>query len=183
MRKTAAILLILLLSFNWYGYRLVISVMQGNADRKLESLIDNSEYDASQLTEIRVAMNMPYQQRFTEYERHYGEIEIEGKTYTYVKRKVEGDVVILQCIANKSKQELQAIKNDVTKANSGIDTEHPGNQQQKSSFAKNFWSEYDEQNVFHILNDQNCLNTSSLSSYFFLIPRINGNTPHQPPEC
>jgi hypothetical protein len=182
LKKIAAILLILLLAFNWYGYRIVISLMQDKADRKLEALLDNSEYDESQLIEIRVTMNMPYQQRFTEYERTYGEVEIEGKTYTYVKRKVEGDVVILKCIANKSKQQLKTVDNDLTKANNGIDTDHPGKQQQQSSFAKNFWSEYDEQTAFNTFSKYISLNNSAVSGYSFYMPEVNRNTPHQPPE-
>ncbi|MBL7708693.1 MAG: hypothetical protein JNJ86_06450, partial [Chitinophagaceae bacterium] len=90
MRKIIAILLIFILLFNIGGYRIVIALMQDRADQKLESLLDKSEYDESQLVEIKVSMNMPYQQRFTEYERHYGEIEIDGVAYTYVKKKIEG---------------------------------------------------------------------------------------------
>jgi hypothetical protein len=157
--------------------------MQDDADRKLESRIDNSDYDESQLIEIKVALNMPYQERFTDFERQYGEIEIDGKSYTYVKRKIAGDVVIFKCIANKSKQELKTIKNDWAKANSGIDTDHPGKQKQQSSFAKNFWSEYDGQSVFNAQNKYTSLNTSALSGYSFHIPEVNSTTPHQPPEC
>ena len=156
--------------------------MQDTADRKLETRIDNSEYDESQLIEIRVAMNLPYQQRFTEFERHYGEIEIDGKTYTYVKRKVEGDIVVLKCIANNSKQQLKSIDNDLTKANSGVDTDHPGKQQQQSSFAKSFWSEYDGEHVLTILNKYLSLNNSPIPVYSFHLPEVNRNTPHQPPE-
>jgi hypothetical protein len=182
VRKIAAIVLILLLAFNWYGYQLLISAMQDVADQKLETVLDNNNYDESDLIEIKVALNMPYQQRFTEFERQYGEIEIDGKSYTYVKRKIEGDVVIFKCIANQSKQELKLVKNDMAKANSGIDTDHPGKQQQQSSFAKNFWSEYDEQNISLPLNEYFPLNTIVSASYSFLIPDMAGNTPHQPPE-
>jgi GH15 family glucan-1,4-alpha-glucosidase len=183
LKKIAAILLLLLLAFNWYGYKIVLAAMQDKADRKLEALLDNSEYDESQLIEIRVTMNMPYQQRFTEYERTYGEVDIDGKTYTYVKRKVEGDVVVLKCIANTSKQQLKKIDNDFTKANTGIDTDHPGKQQQQSSFAKNFWSEYDGQTDFNPLIKYTSLNKSALTAYSFYIPEIKRDTPHQPPEC
>ena len=174
--------MILLLFFNWYGYRIVISVMQDAADQKLESRIDNLEYDESQLMEITVKMNLPYQSRFTGFERHYGEIEIDGKSYTYVKRKIAGDVVILKCIANKSKQALANIKNDMARANSAIETDHNGKQQQQSSFAKNFWSEYDGQQLF-TLNRYSILHKSDLSVYSLYIPKVNRNTPHQPPEC
>jgi hypothetical protein len=182
VRKIAAIVLILLLSFNWYGYRLIISVMQDVADEKLETVLDMSDYDESDLIEIKVAFDMPYQQRFTDFERHYGEIEIDGKSYTYVKRKIEGDVVIFKCIANKTKQELKLVKNDMAKANSGLDADHPGKQQQQSSFAKNFWSEYDEQNISLSLREYVPLNNILFTSYSFVIPESAGNTPHQPPE-
>lgn len=161
----------------------MLSAMQDRADRKLEVLLDNSEYDESQLIEIRVTMNMPYQQRYTEYERHYGEVEIDGKTYTYVKRKVEGDVVVLKCIPNKSKQELKAIDSDLTEANTGIDTDNPGKQQKQSSFAKNFWSEYDGQIDFNIISRYTSLNKPALTAYSFYIPQVTRNTPHQPPKC
>ena len=54
LKKIAAILLLLLLAFNWYGYRIVIALMQQKADRRLEARIDNSDYDESQLVEISV---------------------------------------------------------------------------------------------------------------------------------
>ena len=183
LKKIAAILLLLLLAFNWYGYRIVIAVLQDKADRKLEARLDNSEYDESQLIEIRMTMNMPYQQRFTDFERAYGEVEINGKTYTYVKRKVDGDVVILKCIANKSRSQLKTIDNDLTRANSGVETDHPGKQQQQTSFAKNFWSEYDGENSFACSGQNITSPASALTAYSFHIPEVNINTPHQPPEC
>src|SRR6185503_5159537 len=106
----------------------------------------------------------------------------DGKSYTYVKRKIAGDVVIFKCIANKSKQELTKIKNDLARANSAVETDHNGKQQQQSSFAKNFWSEYDGQLVL-MLNTISTLHKSSLSPYSFYIPKVSSNTPHQPPEC
>ena len=157
--------------------------MQHAADQKLESRIDNLEYDESQLVEITVALDLPYQERFTDFERHYGEIEIDGKSYTYVKRKIAGDVVIFKCIANKSKQELTTIKNDLARANSAIDADHSGKQQQQSSFAKNFWSEYDGQNLFQISDEYTLLNTAGISGYSFYLPEVNRETPHQPPKC
>ncbi len=160
MRKTAAILLTLILLFNLCGYRMVIDLMQQKADNKLEAQLDNSDYDESQLIEIRVPMNMPYQQRYTEFERHYGEIEIDGKSYTYVKRKIEGDMLILKCIANQSKQEAKIIKNDLAKANSNADMDHSGKNSQQKSFAKNLLGEYDDQ--FITLQTSTSINLATL---------------------
>ncbi len=182
MRKIAAILLILVLLFNLCGYRLAIALLQNDADRNLETRLDNSDYDESQLVEIRVALNMPYQERFTEFERHYGEIEIDGKSYTYVKRKIEGDVAIFKCIANESKQQLKTITNDLALANSAIDINHSNQpQKQHSSFAKSFWSEYDEQERFQALIPPADA-ASFYTPYSFNIPTTITDTPHQPPD-
>ena len=173
----------LILLFNIGGYRIVIPLIQDKADHKLETLLDNSEYDEAQLIEIRVTMNMPYQQRFTEYERHYGEIEIDGIAYTYVKRKIEGDVVIFKCIANEARQQFKSLQNDLAKANSNTDMDQPGQQKQQTSFAKNFWSEYDDQ----LMLWSDVALTSSLNklfhNYSFTLPSPSVTTPHQPPEA
>ena len=119
LRKTAAIFLMLVLLFNIGGYRVAIHFVQEQADLELEFRLDQSDYEESQLIEIEVALNMPYQERFTEFERHYGEIEIDGKAYTYVKRKIQGDKVIFKCIPNESREQLQTIENDLAQSNSG----------------------------------------------------------------
>lgn len=158
--------------------------MQDRADQKLETLLDNSEYDESQLVEIKVAMNMPYQQRFTEYERHYGEIEIDGVAYTYVKKKIEGDVVTFKCIANQSKQQLKDIDHNITKSNSAADVNQPGPvKQHPASFAKKLLSEYDDQFMFALLKSQPNQSLSHTASHQFSLPSLPVRVPHQPPKC
>lgn len=131
MKKTAAILLLLVFLFNLCGYRILLAALQSKADKALELLIDNHEYNDDELLELRVALNMPYQQRFTEFERHYGQVTVEGKTYNYVKRKIEGDVLVLKCIPNDSQDNLKNIAADITRSNS--DHNDAGNTPLKSS--------------------------------------------------
>lgn len=183
MRKIVAILFTLILLFNLCGYRMVIDLMQQKADTKLEARLDNSEYDESQLIEIRVAMNLPYQQRYTEFERHYGEIEIDGKSYTYVKRKIEGDMLILKCIANQSKEELQVIKNDMAKANSNADMDHSGNNSQQKSFAKNLLGEYDDQFIIREPVTANNLIAVPFADFKSAMPEGVATILHQPPKA
>src|SRR5439155_4988660 len=61
LRKIASILLICLLLFNWYGYRFVTNYLQKKADSQLEARLDVNDYDESQLIEIRIELNIPYQ--------------------------------------------------------------------------------------------------------------------------
>lgn len=104
MRVITSILLIALLLFNWIGYRFVVNYLQQRADHQQEARIDLNNYEDSQLIEIRVALNMPYQAMNTSFERHYGEIEMGGKYYTYVKRKIEDGCLVLKCLPNHEKE-------------------------------------------------------------------------------
>lgn len=183
MRKIAAILLMLILLFNLCGYRMMINLLQQKEDARLETRLDKNDYNETDLIEMRVALNMPYQERYTEFERHYGEIEINGKSYTYVKRKIEGDVLVLKCIPNKSKQEFTKIKNDWVKANTGEDMDHPGKQSPQKSFAKSFFSEYDDQNLFQSLTGPTPFFNPAFSHTSCLLQKGIANTPYQPPRA
>jgi aspartate 1-decarboxylase len=171
----------LILLFNIGGYRIAIYLLQYHSDDRLEAMIDEEMYDESQLLEIRVALNMPYQQRFTDFERHYGHIEIDGKAYTYVKRKIEGDVVIFKCIANESKEQFRQLRDELARANSSEDMS-PVNQKRSLSFAKNFWSEYDRQLPFQLTTPFCTLHPDHAGDYQASLLQADLNTPHQPPE-
>ena len=171
----------LILLFNIGGYRIAISFLQKHSSQKLEAQIDQRDYDESELVEIKVSLNMPYQERYTEFERHYGEIEIDGKAYTYVERKIEGDVAIFKCIANESKAQLQEFRNDLTRANSNNDIDHSQSKQNIPS-VKNAVSEFEE----HVFADMSAAIGILTSSYsrdnISNLPHTVINTPHQPPE-
>ena len=182
LKKVAAILLISILFFNWYGYRIVISIMADGADRQLEIALDNNEYEESELIEVRVPLHIPYQNEQADFERHYGEMEVNGKYYTYVKRKIEDGFLVLKCIPNNSKEKIEAVSHDFFKMTNGLDQDQQGKKQSNTSFAKNFWSEYDGRetdftiDVFSQLVNKHFLNNpASLYNCWH-------STPSQPPE-
>ena len=183
LKKLAAILLIAILSFNWYGYRIVTSILSENADKKLELRLDNNQYDESQLIELRVPLNLAYQNDQGDFERHYGEIEIDGMYYTYVKRKIEDGYLIVKCIPNSSKEQIKEAGNDYFKMTNGLDQNQPDKKQSSNSnLAKNFWSEYDGRetdftiDIFSELIRKHFRN-SSTSLYGICL-----SSPGQPPE-
>lgn len=126
-------MLITLLLFNWLGYKLVVNFLQQQADHRLELRLDANDYDDSQLIEVRVALNMPYQALNTSFERHYGEIEISGQYYTYVKRRIEDGFLVLKCIPNHQKESIQNAARKFYKTTNGLDKE---NGKSTSPFAK-----------------------------------------------
>lgn len=101
-------MLLFLLAFNWIGYRLLSGFMENKADVALETKIDKSDYDESSLIEIKVPLNAPYlSDNATEFERYDGELELDGVHYKYVKRKIVDGELVLLCIPNNTKNELQ----------------------------------------------------------------------------
>ena len=184
MRKIAAILLICLLSFNWYGYRFVTNYLEKKADRQLENRVDIKDYNESQLMEIKVALNMPYQNNSSGFERHYGEIEINGKIYTYVKRKVEDGYLILKCIPNTAKQDIKNADNILFTANNGLDQEHNGKSSSPiNNVFKSIFCDYDNYSLsysFKILVD---LHKKSLQTKASFFNSITLPVSEQPPEA
>jgi len=181
VKKVAAILLIAILFFNWYGYRIVTYILTHNADRQLDVQLDNKDYEVSELIEVRVALNMPYLNENSDFERHYGEMEVNGRYYTYVERKVEDGYLILRCIPNTSEEKIKAAGNDFFKMSNGLAQDQQG-KKQNNSFAKNFWSEYDgRENKFTIDVESHLINRSFHESAWILSSTCL-STPTQPPE-
>ena len=183
MRKVAAILLICLLLFNWYGYRFVTYYLQKKADVALENKIDLDDYNESQLVEIRVALNMPYQNSFSDFERQYGEIELNGKSYTYVKRKIEDGYLVLKCIPNTAKQDIKTANNILFNANNGLDQEHPGSKSNSPlNNVNKIFSDYDDYSFAITLNDLSASHKQSLFMGFSFLKSITLPVSEQPPE-
>ena len=170
--------------FNWFGYRLVTNYMQHKADAQLESRLDNNRYDESQLIEIKVPINLAYQTSWSAFERYDGEVEINGILYKYVKRKLANDTLILLCIPNHQKMDLQTARNDFFKNTNDLsqnNSKKSGNSN-PGSFKK-LMSDYDGHTyVLHINSSlyQQVFSTNYLAGNLLNTPHLS---PEQPPDC
>jgi hypothetical protein len=88
VRKSASILLLLVLIFNIYGYRLVFNLLQEREEYALTDQIVNSNFDEEELISIKIAADLPpYTTESNDYEWKDGELAVNGHIYKYVKRK------------------------------------------------------------------------------------------------
>ena len=168
--------------FSTVGYRFVFAMLDNIAIQKQDARIDACDYNETGLIEIKVPLNMPYQQRFTAFERHYGQITVDGKVYTYVKMKVDDNMLILKCLPDFNRQQIKNSEDNLAKANSSQDMDNTG-KKHNAFFSKMVISDYDHTNQLYDLR-QNAL--------IFKINRIDFTTPvltafitplHQPPRC
>ena len=113
LKRLAAILLMGILLFNWYGYQLLSTYLQNKADRRLEASLDRDNYDESQLIPIHIPITaLSYYNSSTSFERVDGQLEINGIRYKYVKRRLFKDSLELLCIPNQAAMSLQSAKED-----------------------------------------------------------------------
>ena len=185
LKKIASIFLIALFLFNLFGYTFVFDYMQLKTNDRLELSLDNHQYDDSKLIEFKVPMNLPYQTRWSDYQRCDGEIEVDGILYKYVKRKVANDTLYVMCIPNTKVMHLETVKNDLIGLSNGLIQN--GNSQLPDSLSTNslkqLQSAYDDYLfAYHLLAP------SQIGQSFLLIrnscslifsPRTS---PEQPPD-
>jgi hypothetical protein len=146
LKKITAFFFIALFLFNLFGYRLLVQYMQHKVSDQLEARFDSNLYDESQLVELKVPINLPYQTNWSSYQRFDGEIEIAGTLYKYVKRKVTNDTLYLMCLPNTKKMHLETAKNDFFKITNDLSQNDNSKKSDnsKSLTFKNLQGEYDE---------------------------------------
>ncbi|HEU4575105.1 MAG TPA: hypothetical protein VFS36_08875 [Chitinophagaceae bacterium] len=183
MRKVASILFLLILVFNFWGYRLVLSYLENAATTRLVQRLDAGDYDKSQLVEVKIPLSLPYYTNWGDYESFSGSVNLNGENYQYVKRKVSGDTLYLQVIPHTEKNTIQTARIDYFKIVN--DLQHDGTQKQgqQPTTIKLMLSEFLENNQqFAFGSFENT--TSSFNLYHRdLISQFDPLTPAQPPEA
>jgi len=186
LKKIASILLLGILLFNWCGYRWVINLVQQSADAKLEARLDRDDYDESQLIEIKVPVDMPYQSDWAGFERYDGEIEVNGIHYKYVKRKVQDGQLVLKCIPNHDKQRLESAKDDLFKITNDLQQDNSAKKTGTpvQSPVKNVLGDCDNLQQLNISALYAAISQQSYNVYQpVLVSQLLHSTPEQPPEA
>jgi hypothetical protein len=108
--------------------------------------VDNGDYDSTDLITITIPINIPYLCDWPEFRRVDGEIEFGGKIYRFVKRKVFNGQMILLCLPDENKTQLQAVGNDFFKSVNDLSSAPAGKKQTTAlSTFKAVPADYDDQ--------------------------------------
>lgn len=137
-------MLLIVLVFNFIGYRFLLNHYEQQFTINLEKKIDQLTFNESDLREITISLNMPYYSD-SKMENISGEIELNGNHYQYVKRKIENNILHIWCLNNIEKNKIKSLKSDIAKASS----ENNSSEKNKSSTTiKTFQTECLEINKF-----------------------------------
>ena len=129
------------------GYRFLFNYAQQQADIQLQYSLDNNQYNDAELIAVKVPLSMPYQAFQSDWERVDGEINIKGKIYNYVKRKIVDGEMVLMCLPDNNKMRIQSARDDFFKNTNDIAQDNAAKKSgnSKTEFFKNLASEYDQQ--------------------------------------
>jgi hypothetical protein len=184
LRILASIFFLSVLLFNSGGYRLVMNSIEAHQNTELELQLDEKEYDASALIEIRVPVSLPYQTDWKEFERVNGEVEFNGMHYKFVERKLEGGEMIYKCIPNESKTQLVNARENFFKLVNDLQTKEPSSSKKSNTnhsvktFSFDYCDELKNWNLTALQKQTSSYNTYSaafLSAAFII-------SVEQPPE-
>jgi len=107
MRKIIATIFLATLAMNWLGYDLIVAVMQNNANKVFNNKIESGDFNAQNLYEIKVDLDLPYATDWASFEKTRGTIVVEGVVYNFVERKYENGFMIYRCLPNHRGTEIQ----------------------------------------------------------------------------
>jgi len=156
---------------------------QLRADKKIEASIDKDEYNEAELVTIKVPLSLPYQNDTDEFERITGEINFKGKIYKYVKRKIENGNLVLLCLPDKNKMQIEKAKNDLLESsNDFTQTNSNKKENSKTISFKKATGDYDEYSFSFSIN---AFKIISQDFEFYRIDNLHFSphiSPEQPPD-
>ena len=184
MKRIAAILLLIILLFNWVGYEFYTAILQDHADKTMVANLDQNNYTDADLISIKVpATHLSSYVNSKEFQRVDGKIEIEGVQYNYVKRRFSEDSLELLCIPNKTATSIQIAKNEFFKLVN--DLQHPGQSKksdQHSSSFKGFSAEYFSNSQSFAISNLTLVRQKATDHYLLQIPSVYLTRAGQPPD-
>lgn len=92
--------------FNLGGYSLFFQYMIKRSDSKIISQINNNRYHNSDLVEVKIPVNLPTLQDWTEFETISGQVQFKSNTYNYAEIRMTRDTLYLLVIPNHARTKL-----------------------------------------------------------------------------
>jgi hypothetical protein len=113
----------------------------------LEASLDKEAYNMKDLITIKIPLSLPYLNNWSDFQRVDGEIELDGRIYKFVKRKVYDGQLILLCLPDDHKMHLKAAREDFFKSVNDLSAIPSSKKQNKGNTAafKNMQGDYDDQ--------------------------------------
>ena len=145
MKKLLAITLLCAHLFNLGGYIVFFHYFMQRSDEQIVKQMYDTKFDNSKLIEIKVAVNMPTVQDWSDYQNMQGQIQYQGSYYNYVRLKMTKDTMSFLCLPNTVKNHLEKAKQLAEKNMAGAPMNKKGHE------TTNKKADFGYDNVYHIV--------------------------------
>lgn len=98
--------MLLVILFNLGGYSLFFQYMINRSDSNIINQINNNRYHNSDLVEVKIPVNLPTLQDWTEFETVSGQVQFKNNKYNYAQIKMTRDTLYLLVIPNHDRTKL-----------------------------------------------------------------------------
>ena len=92
--------------FNLGGYSLFFQYMINRSDNKIIDRINHNHYHNSDLVEVKIPVDLPTLQDWTEFEAVSGQVQFKNNKYNYAEIKMTRDTLYLLVIPNRDRTKL-----------------------------------------------------------------------------
>lgn len=106
VKKPVAILFLLLFSFYTIGYYFVYRITQYRNDQVTGRQLDSGHYDGAEIVILTIPVSLPYLPQFTREEPITGKMQINGKWYNKVSRRLVNNTYFIKCVLDYRQQSL-----------------------------------------------------------------------------
>lgn len=150
MKKVIPISLLVILSLNSIGYKFIASYFERKASTELQVLLDQNKYKDSDLISFKLPLHLPYIIDSKEFEAAQGNIDINGISYQYVKKRVYNDTLEILCIPNYTITSIKNSKDNFAKQLNAIATNDYAKKSSNKPLLKISSSDYTQAHHFNI---------------------------------
>jgi hypothetical protein len=102
----------------------MVDYMVSQEENMLQARLDKDQYNEEDLISLKTPLNLPYYTSSFSFEKAYGSVELDGKVYQYVKRRVYNDTLELLCLPDYTKTKLRSAKTEYFKLSLENTTSH-----------------------------------------------------------
>lgn len=175
MKKALSIFLLGVFLFNTVGYKALYYFQIRNANKRITSIIQHSEYSSDQLVTIKIPLNLPYLTDWAEFQSMEGQVVYKEQTYRYVKRKIERDSLVLLCLANFEKDRIE-------KASNAFLLKTNESNASKKAFAKPVKYDFEESSGLTFNTPSLLVEAVSAAFKLCSVEEVFPETSHNPPD-
>jgi hypothetical protein len=106
LKKIFAIAMLFVILFNLGGYGLFFQYVIDRSDANIINQINHNRYHNSDLIEVKIPVNLPTLQDWTEFETISGQVQFKNNKYNYAQIKMTRDTLYLLVIPNYVRTKL-----------------------------------------------------------------------------